>query len=193
MTNSIFAEQQVKEQKLNFEIDYPDEYGSVCSSFNFDIEALPLKTVLLNDRTLDDPLSGMVLNLRCGHIIQVVEFNQFSSQDGVYEGYQHPLSSFAQALRKAKVLFPCFVGVPKGLAPVLHRSAEGSSYSWIATPPVCTVALFTSPMPVVDPESSGSAAVFIWFQDSFGLDLPPQVRRQIEDSDWESFAVDQLL
>ncbi|RFO94801.1 hypothetical protein DIC66_21555 [Rhodoferax lacus] len=154
---------------------------SINQVFNFRVEDLPLRPRQELPPQYGEPTFGLTFDLASGHTISMTKMVQFSSQDGMLEGVKHPLSSFGDAIDQAKVAFPSFEGAPTGLAPVLECSLDSASEdeSWIAVPPICTVAIFESMAPAKDPEADTSTAVLIWFQDGFGLALDNRTKQQI--------------
>jgi len=195
MTNSIFDAAYVQRQREMFESSECVDLDAIHKAFNFVLEDLPQHQRYLADYPPSEASRRQSFQLDCGHAITVTEMVQFSSQDGVYEGMQHPLSSFAAAIARAKAVFPYFEGLPHGLPPLLHRSFDGlpGKDAWIATPPICTVAMFDSQKPAKDESADMSCVLLIWFQDEFGFSLSERVKQQIQSIEWQAIATDRWL
>lgn len=192
MSKPIFEREFVVTQRKYVDMFSNASLESVNRVFNFSVEDLPLRPRQDIPPQYGGNNLNLTFNLASGHTINMTKMVQFSSQEGMLEGIKHPLSSFGDAIAQAKVVFPSFEGIYTGLQPYLECSLESASEdaSWIAVPPICTVAMFESMAPTKDLETDASCAVLIWFQDGFGLALDDRTRQQIQGLDWLSIAVD---
>jgi hypothetical protein len=192
MSKPIFERALVITQRKYVDMFSNTSLESIQQVFKFQVEDLPLRPRQDLAPQYGDPSLDLTFDLASGHTISMTKMVQFSSQDGMLEGVKHPLSSFGDAIAQAKVSFPSFEGIPTGLAPVLECSLDSASEdeSWIAVPPICTVAMFESMAPAKDPEADTSSAVLIWFQDGFGLALDDRTSQQIQGLDWSAIAED---
>lgn len=192
MTNSAFRSAYVEKQLAIFEAEHGHTADSIRKVFNFLIEELPLRRKPFATTQVGGITKSLAFDLTSGHAISMTEIVQFSSQDGVFEGVMHPLSSFNNAIVRAKRTFPNFEGIPVGISPMLFSNLDSirEDDMWIATPPICTVAMFESMKPANDASADSSCAVLIWFQNNFGITLDVRTRQQIQDLDWSAVAVD---
>lgn len=182
----------MQRQRADFEREYGDSSDLIQKVFNFSLEDLPQQHRQYSSLKTGVANQSVTFEIAGGYTITMTEMVQFSSQSAVLEGFVHPLSSFGDAIGRAQKAFPYFGGTPVGLPPTLQCSQDTNSEgdTWIAAPPICTVAMFESMKSAKDDSADSSSAVLIWFQDGFGIALDDRTRHLIQALDWSAIAED---
>lgn len=142
-----------------------------------------------------------VVTLLGGREARLTALHQYPTYDGVLLGVPStdevrswPIEG---AIRLADELFQCeprrIVLLPPELrvsTVVTSSRGEPSSQAVEFLPPICSIGVFESSVPVDDSEAEGSEVVVVWFQGSFGPPEPGFVTECLQQMNWEQSARD---
>jgi hypothetical protein len=145
--------------------------------------------------------SEWTTTLSDGRGIRLSSLRQYLTYGGVLAGL--PLDDMARAMpieRAVSLSMETFslqasdicILPPRMMSSRVTRMPRGAREIRVVDflPPVCSIAEFTSSIPVSDTDAMGSDAVVVWFQSSFGPPEDGHVTDQLRMVEWMRFGKD---